>query len=155
VRAAATACLACLALAVAGCGLTGGEESTADPNDKRAVALECITEEKGLDAELSGNDRIQVGDPATGPRIRFYLSSGEAEAEQFEGRGEGAEQIKNALLFVRQGSEDDLQRPASSTASTRSFRGFASSSTSTMPTTMIPTTTEVTRLTRRPSILTT
>ena len=107
-RAIAFICLAGLALPAAGCGLSGGEESTADPNDKRAVALECITEEKGLDAELAGNDRIQVGDSATGPRIRFFLTGGEAEAEQFEGRGEGAEQIKNALLFVRQGSEDDL-----------------------------------------------
>jgi hypothetical protein len=101
-------CLACTAVLVAGCGLSGEEESTADPNDKRAVALECITEDQGLDARLDGNDRILVGDPATGPRIRFFLTGGEAEAEQFEGRGEGAEQIKNALLFVRQGSEEDL-----------------------------------------------
>jgi hypothetical protein len=102
-------CIACtIALAVAGCGLSGEDDSTADPNDKRAVALECITEEKGLDAELAGNDRIQVGHPDTGPRIRFFLTGGEAEAEQFEGRGEGAEQIKNALLFVREGSEEDL-----------------------------------------------
>lgn len=106
-RAAASICLACLALTAAGCGLSG-DDAAVDPNDKRAVALECITNDKGLDAELSGNDRIQVGDPSTGPRIRFFLTGGEAEAEQFEGRGEGAEQIKNALLFVRQGSEDDL-----------------------------------------------
>jgi hypothetical protein len=107
-RAASAIGLACMAFWVAGCGLSGEDDSTADPNDKRAVALECITEEQGLDARLDGNDRIQVGDPDTGPRIRFFLTGGEAEVEQFEGRGEGAEQIKNALLFVRQGSEEDL-----------------------------------------------
>jgi hypothetical protein len=106
-RAAGTIGLACMALWVAGCGL-GEDDSTADPNDKRAVAHECITEEQGLDARLTGKDRIQVGESATGPRIRFFLTGGEAEAEQFEGRGEGAEQIGNALLFVRQGSEEDL-----------------------------------------------
>jgi hypothetical protein len=107
-RRASAIALALLALTAAGCGLSGDDDSTADPNDKRAVALECITEEKGLDARLSGNDRIHVGDSETGPRIRFFLTGGEAEVEQFEGRGEGAEQIKNALLFVRQGSEEDL-----------------------------------------------
>jgi hypothetical protein len=106
-RLAALACFAGAALAAAGCS-PSGEEDTLDPNDKRAVALECMTEEKGLDARLAGDDRIQVGDPATGPNIRFFLTGGEAEAEQFEGRGEGAEQIKNALLFVREGSEEDL-----------------------------------------------
>jgi hypothetical protein len=100
--------LACAALTSAGCGLSSDSDDGADPNDKRAVALECITEEKGLDASLVGNDRIQVGDPKTGPRIRFFLTGGEAEAEQFAGRGEGAEQIGNTFLFVRQGSEEDL-----------------------------------------------
>ena len=107
-RTAGAVLFTCLALPVAGCGLSGSDDSGVDPNDKRAAALQCISEEKGLDAQLAGNDRIQVGDADTGPRIRFFLTGGEAEAEQFEGRGEGAEQIKNALLFVRQGSEEDL-----------------------------------------------
>jgi hypothetical protein len=99
---------AVLALALpllAGCG---GPDYDADPNDKRAVALECLTETKDLSARLDGEDAIVVGDAETGPRIRFFLTSGEAEAEQFAGRGEGAEQIGNALLFVRDGSEEDL-----------------------------------------------
>jgi hypothetical protein len=97
--------LALAAAVVAGCG---GPDYDADPNDKRAVALECLTETKNLDARLDGEDAIVVGNSDTGPRIRFFLTNGEAEAEQFEGRGEGAEQIGNALLFVREGSEDDL-----------------------------------------------
>ena len=104
-RAAGTIGLACMALWVAGCGL-GEDDSTADPNDKRAVAHECITEEQGLDARLTGGRRGRHLEGA--PRIKFFLTAGEAEAEQFEGRGEGAEQIGNALLFVRQGSEEDL-----------------------------------------------
>ena len=93
------------AVVTAGCG---SPDYDADPNDKRAVALECLTETKGLDAQLEGEDAILVGDTQSGPRIRFFLTSGEAEAEQFEGRGEGAEQIGNALLFTREGSEEEL-----------------------------------------------
>jgi hypothetical protein len=99
------AAVAVAALLVAGCG---GPDYDADPNDKRAVALECLTETKDLNARLDGEDAILVGDSETGPRIRFFLTSGEAEAEQFEGRGEGAEQIGNALLFTRGGSEEEL-----------------------------------------------
>lgn len=102
-------CLPAL-FAVAGCGVSsGGDEPGPDPNDKRATALQCLTDDKKVDARLLGRDAIQVGDPATGPRIRFFLTSGEAEAEQFKGRGEGAEQIKSALLFTRKGGESDLQ----------------------------------------------
>jgi hypothetical protein len=103
------ACLLPLGCAAAfAAGSCGGPDYDADPNDKRAVALECLTETKGLDARLDGKDAIVVGDGESGPRIRFFLTSGEAEAEQFEGRGEGAEHIGNALLFTRQGSEEVL-----------------------------------------------
>jgi hypothetical protein len=104
-RARAPAALALAAALVAGCG---SPDYDADPNDKRAVALECLTETKRLEARLQGEDAILVGDSESGPRIRFFLTSGEAEAEQFEGRGEGAEQIGNALLFTRDGSEEEL-----------------------------------------------
>ena len=97
-----------LAAVAAGCGVSSGGDEGTDPNDKRATALECLIEEKEVDARLLGRDAIQVDGPDRGPRIRFFLTAGEAEAEQFEGRGEGAEQIKNALLFVREGSEEDL-----------------------------------------------
>jgi hypothetical protein len=99
--------LACAAALAGGCGVSTDDE--VDPNDKRAVTLECLTEEKGLDARPMGRNAIQVGDPATGPRIRFFLTNGEAEAEQFKGRFEGSEQIETALLFVRRGSEETLE----------------------------------------------
>jgi hypothetical protein len=41
--------------------------------------------------------------------VVFYLTSGQAEAAQFEGRGEGSEQIGSALLYVRDGSEEELE----------------------------------------------
>jgi hypothetical protein len=107
-RPAAAMLLAVAALAASGCSIGSSDDNGVDPNDKRATALQCIKEEKGLDARLAGKDRIQVGDPKGGPEIRFFLTGGEAEAEQFEGRGEGAEQIKSALLFVRDGSEEEL-----------------------------------------------
>ena len=80
-----------------------------DPQEKRAAALECLREEKGVDARPAGPSGIQVGDPATGPRVRFYLTSGEAEAAQFKGTQEGSEHIGSALLFVREGSDDVLE----------------------------------------------
>ena len=97
------------AIAAGGCGVSSSGDDETDPNDKRATALECLREDQDVKARLSGRDAIQVGDPATGPRIRFFLTSGAAEADQFEGRGEGAEQIKSALLFTRRGSEDTLE----------------------------------------------
>jgi len=33
-------------------------------------------------------------------RVKFYLTAAAAEAAQFQGEGEGAEQIGSALLFV-------------------------------------------------------
>ena len=98
------------ALALGGCGISsGGDEESADPNDKRAVTLECLTEEQGVKARLAGRNAIQVGDSEKGPRILFFLTGGQAEAEQFAGDREGSEQIGNALLFVRDGSEQLLE----------------------------------------------
>ena len=53
---------------------------------------------------------IQLTAVDDAPRIKFFLTAGEAEAEQFQGRGEGAEQIGGTLLYVGDGS-DDLLKP--------------------------------------------
>lgn len=98
-----------LALGPAGCGsdepVTGDEP---DPNDKRAVALDCFVNEAGLEAELTGEQSIQVDGP-TGPRVEFFLSNGEAEGQQFKGEAQGAEQVGPALLFVNDGSDEMLE----------------------------------------------
>jgi len=109
VRAPAAAALCLAAVCAGGCSVTSnGVEGNTDPNDKRAAALTCLKEEKSVNAHLFGRDSIQV-DGSSGPLIRFFLTPGEAEAQQFLGHGEGAEQIKSALLFTRKGSEDMLQ----------------------------------------------
>ena len=97
------------AAALPGCtiGSSSGEPGD-DDADKRGAAMTCLTEDKGLDAREEGKNEVIVGDPETGPRIVFYLTSGQAEAAQFEGDGEGAEQIGSALLFVRHAGEDLL-----------------------------------------------
>ena len=68
---------------------------------------------EGIAARLAGDEEIAVDGPGN-PRIRFYLTAGEAEAAQFEGDGEGAEQIGAALLFVKpeitDASEDLLEK---------------------------------------------
>jgi hypothetical protein len=104
-RTLALALVAACALPAAGCGSSSkqGPES----NDKRGAALACLTKEKRLDARLDGADAIQIGARDTGPRVRFFLTRGEAEGEQFAGKAEGTEQSGSALIYVR-GSSDSL-----------------------------------------------
>jgi hypothetical protein len=98
-----------LVMATGGCG--GGRDlgdAGPNPNDKRAVALLCLRDEKGLDARLSGEKSIAVDGPS-GPRIDFFVSSGEAEGQQFQGKAQNAEQVGAALLYVNRGSDGLLQ----------------------------------------------
>ena len=99
-------------LALPGCGIGSSDAGGGvDDSDKRAVALECLDEE-GVDARLvgeEGNEEIVIGEGADAPRIEFFLTSGESEAAQFEGRGEGAEQIGPVLLYVNGGSDKLLE----------------------------------------------
>ena len=98
-----------LALAAGGCG--SDEPTTSDepdPNDKRAVALDCFTNDAGLEAELVGDQSIQVGGPG-GPRVEFFLTGGEAESQQFKGEAQDAEQVGAALLFVGDGDDEVLE----------------------------------------------
>lgn len=105
----ATALVACaLLLGAAGCG-SGGGGGGPNPNDKRAVALACIRGEQGLEARLVGEKSIQV-DGARGPRVEFTVSTGDAEGRQFQGEAQDAEQIGVALLFVNEGSEEQLKK---------------------------------------------
>lgn len=99
-----------LALSMGACGsedpVTGDEP---DPNDKRAVALDCFTNEAGLEAQLVGEQSILVGGP-TGPRVEFFLTVGEAESQQFKGEAQAAEQLGSTLLFVNDGSDEVLEK---------------------------------------------
>lgn len=93
----------------AGCGSdsTGSAASAGpNPNDKQAVALDCI-KGKDIPVQQRGEDGLQVGNPATGPRIEFFLTNGQAEGKQFAGDAQGAEQIGPSLLYTR-GAQDEL-----------------------------------------------
>ena len=110
----AAACAAALALAACGGSdepaRPGGKGQPPDPNDKRAVALDCFVNQEGLDARLVGDKEIQVGREGVGPRIEFLISSGEAEGRQFQGDAQDAEQIGSTLLFLNDGSENQLEK---------------------------------------------
>ena len=98
---------AALCALLAGCGGSSGSGGE-DTNDKRATALDCLKNEKHLPARLLGKDSIQIDGPDS-PRVQFFLTSGEAEAFQFEGKAEGTEHIGTALLFVRKAPDDELK----------------------------------------------
>lgn len=106
VRSLVTGLLAVCALSASGCSIQDSDGPAS--NDKREEAVTCLRE-KRLEARLLAGDGVQVGDPASGTRIKFFLTAGEAQAAQFKGRGEGAEQIGSALLFVRESSDAVLE----------------------------------------------
>ena len=62
-----------------------------------------------MQARLVGEQSIQVG-ARGGPRIEFLISSGEAEGRQFQGDAQGAEQIGSTLLYLNDGTEDQLEK---------------------------------------------
>ena len=101
-----------LALAVLpGCGLGSNDAGGRNDLDDQATTLQCL-EDAGVSARLDGpadDQRIVIGDGANPPHVKFFLTAGEAEAEQFQGHGEGAEQIGGALLYVGDGSDDELK----------------------------------------------
>jgi hypothetical protein len=106
VRAAHVVLVALCAL-IAGCG--GSSGSGPDKSDKRATALDCLKNEKHLPARPVGKDSIQV-DGRDGPRVQFFLTAGQAEAFQLQGRAEGTEQIETALLYVRRAPDEQLKQ---------------------------------------------
>jgi hypothetical protein len=105
--------LAVVALAILpGCGLGSNDAGGRNDTDDRTAALQCITD-AGVQARLEGPEKDQqivIGDSSNPPHVKFFLTAGEAEAEQFQGNGEGAEQIGGTLLYVGDGS-DDLLKP--------------------------------------------
>lgn len=86
-----------LAVALAGCGSDDAAPEV-DESDKPGSTVACL-EAEGVAAHVEGEDDEEVVLDA-GPRVKFYLTAAEAEAAQFRGAGEGAEQIGSALLFV-------------------------------------------------------
>jgi hypothetical protein len=93
-------------LAIAGCG-SSDAAPVVDESDVPGTALACL-EQNEIAATREGEaENVLVLD--AGPRIRFYLTAAEAEAAQFQGRGEGAEQIGSALLFVEPETDPETE----------------------------------------------
>lgn len=102
-----TALFAALAASsfLAACGGGNGPDS----RDQLPTVLGCLRDEKRLPVRQVGDDRIDIGTRAR-PYIRFFLTGGEAEAAQFEGREEGTEKIGAALLYVRTAGDAELAK---------------------------------------------
>jgi hypothetical protein len=86
-----------LAVAIAGCGSNDAAPAV-DESDKPGSTVACL-DAQGVTAHVEGKDKNEVV-LDTGPRVKFYLTAASAEAAQFQGEGEGAEQIGSALLFI-------------------------------------------------------
>jgi hypothetical protein len=84
-------------VAVSGCGSSDATPKV-DKSDVPGSALACL-ESKDIPARQTGENGDELV-LAAGPKITFYLTADEAISEQFRGRGEGAEQIGTALLYV-------------------------------------------------------
>jgi hypothetical protein len=97
-----------LTAALPGCGI-GSSDASPDAGDTRSVVMACFDKE-GIPARDVGEHDVVIGDGAGAPRIKFFLTAGESEAAQFQGEGEGAEQIGAAWLYVNDGS-DELLKP--------------------------------------------
>jgi len=91
-------------LVLAGCGSSDAGGS-ADKSDLPGTALACL-ERNDIAAERTGEngDELVLD---SGPKIKFFLTADEAISEQFRGRGEGAEQIGTALLYVDPETSDE------------------------------------------------
>ena len=97
---------------LASCSLGSDDAGGRDDLDDRSAAMQCLQDAGIDDARLQGPEgkqQIVIGDGADAPHIKFFLTAGEAEAEQFQGRGEGAEQIGGTLLYVGDGNDDQLE----------------------------------------------
>lgn len=97
---------------LAGCSLGSSDAGGRQDLDDRSAALACLQDAGVADARLEGPEgkqQIVIGDSTNPPRVKFFLTAGEAEAEQFQGHGEGAEQIGGTLLYVGDGSDDLLE----------------------------------------------
>lgn len=98
-------------VALPGCGLGSNDAGGRNDTDVRTAALQCLTD-AGVNARLEGpqaDQQIIIGTSSNAPHVKFFLTAGEAEAEQFQGHGEGAEQIGATLLYVGDGSDDELK----------------------------------------------
>jgi hypothetical protein len=91
-------------LAASGCG-SSDAGGNVNKSDLPGSALSCLEDNK-IPAQRTGENGDELVLDA-GPKIKFFLTADEAISEQFRGRGEGAEQIGTALLYVPTETSDE------------------------------------------------
>jgi hypothetical protein len=116
---AAVALLGC-AIALAGCGAVRVQPTT--PSGSSTLAsrgrvdspltdidnhLGCMRD-ADLPVQVVNPIELQVGALPAGPTIVFTNSPGAAQADQIEGKTQGAEVIGTALVYPNQGSDGEL-----------------------------------------------
>jgi hypothetical protein len=98
------------ALALSACSVTankpGGRGSVADPRTQ-AGRLACLRTHH-LPVSEVGATGLQVGPLPAGVTIRFAPTPGAAQADQIDGRAQGAEVIGSALLYPNGASDSEL-----------------------------------------------
>jgi|SRR5436309_14123243 len=61
-----------------------------------------------LPVQLVGGTGIQIGPLPAGPSVWFQPTPGSAQADQIDGKSQGAEAIGSALLYPHQASDGEL-----------------------------------------------
>ena len=95
-------------LAASGCG-SSDASAPVDKTNLPGSALDCL-EANNIPARQTGENGDELVLDA-GPKIVFYLTADEAIAEQFRGRGEGAEQIGTRAPVRAEGDQQAERRP--------------------------------------------
>lgn len=70
----------------------------------RTTVARCLSAH-GIAVEQVDPNTLQVAGGSSQPRIVFATTPGEADADSFAARAEGAEQVANAFIYVNQGSD--------------------------------------------------
>jgi hypothetical protein len=102
-----------VAVLLAGCGSShtqtagSGHAGRGVVDDPRLKRLDCIKQHH-LPAVTVGQTEIQIGPSPMGPLVEFTPTPGAAQALQIQTQAQGAEAIGSALLYPRQGSEQEL-----------------------------------------------
>jgi hypothetical protein len=112
------------ALALAGCGAVQVQATTPAGSARLASRgrvdsplrdvrnhLGCLRDAH-LPVQVLSPTELQVGPAAAGATIRFAPTPGAAQADQIQGKAQGAEVIGSALVYPHQASEAALARVA-------------------------------------------
>ena len=77
-------------------------------DDPRASHLKCLAQAH-IPAVKVGQTGIQIGQPQSGPTVKFEPTPGAAQQAQITGQAQGAEVIGSALLYPNRAPDAQLQ----------------------------------------------